>query len=225
MVDIRDALGKIAKIIDQTNIRKDATEADIKKTCQEAKDFGFRGVCVNPEWVRVVSQILEGTGIKTVCLIDPPMGVSPHAKRLEFCQKAKTDGTDELDVVMNVVDLKYERYTNVLTDLKEICQILPTKIIIGSGYLTDREVATASELTKQAGAICVKTATEKDPLGHSELAEKAKHLKIMRESAPDLLIKAAGGIKSLADVETMKQAGADIIGTSYGMEIMKEIAN
>lgn len=225
MADIRDVLGKIAKIIDQTNIRKDATEADIKKTCQEAKDFGFRGVCVNTEWVRVVSQALEGTGIKTICLIDPPMGVSPHAKRLEFCQKAKADGADELDVVMNVVDLKYERYESVLADLKEICQILPTKIIIGSGYLTDAEVKKASELTREAGAICVKTATEKDPLGHSELTEKAKHLKIMSESAPGLLVKAAGGIKSLADVEMMKQAGADIIGTSYGVEIIRETLN
>ncbi len=212
---------KIAKTIDQTNIRKEATEADIKKTCQEAKDFGFRGICINPEWVKLVSKELKGTAIKTICLIDPPMGVSPHQIRIDACRVAKTDGADELDVVMNLVDLKYERYDKILADLKEICQIGPVKVIIGSGYLTDAEVKKASELTKEAGAICVKTATEKDPLGHSELAEKAKHLKIMREAAPGLLIKAAGGVKSMADWEMMRQAGADIIGTSYGVDILK----
>lgn len=215
---------KIAKMIDQTNIRQDANEDDIKKTCQEVLSLGLRGLCVNPKWVGFVSRELAGSGAKTICLIDPPMGVSPHQLRMQECSKAKMDGADELDVVMNIVALKYERYLDVLGDLKEICQILPTKVIIGSGYLTDEEVRKAAELTKQAGAVCVKTATEKDPLGHSELAEKAKHLRIMRQAAPGLLIKAAGGIRTLADLQMMAEAGADIIGTSYGTEIIQEIS-
>jgi deoxyribose-phosphate aldolase len=220
---IQDVLKETAQIIDQTNIRKEAVEKDIKKTCQEAKDFGFRAVCINSPWVRFAHEELKGTEVKVICLVDPPMGVSPHTLRIQQCEKAKLDGAQELDVVMNVVDLKYERYVNILGDLKPICQILPTKVIIGSGYLTDEEVRKASSLVKEAGAICVKTATEKDPLGHSELAEKAKHLMIMRQAAPGLLIKAAGGIKSYSDVLMMKQAGADLIGTSYGVEIMQEI--
>jgi len=216
---------KIAKIIDHTNIRPDATSQDIWQTCQEAKKYGFRGVCVNLEWVKLAKKELRGTDIKVIALIDPPMGVSPHKERMKISQKAKKDGADELDVVMNIIDLKYGKYTKVLKDLKEISKILPMKVIIGSGYLTDEEIKKASEITKRSSAFCVKTATEKDPLDRFELKEKAKHLKIMKEVAPGLLIKASGGIKTLKDLKTMLKAGADIIGTSSGVEIIKEIKN
>ena len=212
----------IAKIIDHTNIREDASAEDIKKTCQEAKIYGFRGVCVRPEWVKLVKKELEGTKIKVVVLIDPPIGDSPHQKRIKICQKAKRDGVDELDVVISIPDVKHERWEKVLKDLKEICKILPTKVIIGSGYLTDEEIIKASEIVKKAGAICVKTATEKDPLEHRELKEKFYHLKLMREGAPGLLIKAAGGIRTLSDAKEAINAGADIIGTSSGVNILKE---
>ena len=213
----------IAKIIDHTNIRHEVTAEDIEKTCQEAKIYGFRGVCVNPEWVKLVKRELKGTNIKVVVLIDPPIGDSPHLQRLNLCKKAKRDGADELDVVISIPDVKHERWAKILKDLKEICQISPTKVIIGSGYLTDEEIKKASEIVKKAGAICVKTATEKDPLEHRELKEKFYHLKLMRESAPGLLIKVAGKIKSLKDAKEAIKAGADIIGTSSGVEIMKEL--
>ncbi len=213
----------IAKVIDHTNIKPEATAKDIKKTCREAKTFGFRGVCVRPEWAKLVSKELKGTGIKTVVLIDPPIGDSPHRKRIKISKKAKKDGADELDVVMNIVDAKHGRWEKILKDLKEISKILPTKVIIGSGYLTDEEIIKASQTVKKAGAICVKTATEKDPLEHRELKEKFYHLKLMRKGAPGLLIKAAGGIKSLKDAKEAIKAGADIIGTSSGVEIIKEL--
>ncbi len=209
----------IAQTIDHTNINATATEKDIKKTCQEAKKYGFRGVCVNPEWVKFVKEQLKRTKTKVVVLIDAPMGLSPHFKRVELCKKAKKDGADELDVVLNVIDIKYERYDDVLQDLKGICKILPTKVIIGSGYLTDEEIKKASELVKKAKAFCVKTATEKDPLGHVELKEKARHLIIMRQAAPGLKIKASGKIRNLRDALMMLKAGADIIGTSSGVKI------
>lgn len=211
----------ILKTIDHTNIEHAATEKDIIKTCQEAKNYGFRGVDVNPQWVSVVKRELKGTSIKVVVLIDPPMGLSPHFKRVAMCQKAKKDGADELDVVINVIDIKYERYNEVLSDLKEICKILPTKIIIGSGYLTDEEIKKASEIVKKAGAFCVKTATEKDPLERIELKEKARHLGIMAKAAPGLKIKASGRIKTLKDALMMIEAGADIIGTSSSVSIAK----
>ena len=212
----------IAKIIEHTNIRTSATEKEIRKTCQEARKYGFRGVCVNPEWVKLCQEELEGTNIKIIVLIDPPMGLSSHPKRVEACRKAKKDGANELDIVMNIIDMKYERFDEVLEDLKEITKILPTKVIIGSGYLTDREIEKASELVKKAGAFCVKTATEKDPLEHIELKEKAKHLQIMKKNAPGLKIKAAGKIRALKDINMMVKAGADIIGTSSSVEIMKQ---
>jgi deoxyribose-phosphate aldolase len=212
----------IAKIIDHTNIRVDATAEDIKKTCGEARKYGFRGVCVNPEWVKLVKEELKDTDVKVICLVDPPIGDSPHSKRIEICQQAKKDGADETDVVVSLPDVKHERWDKILDDLKEICQIRPTKVILGSGYLMDEEIKKVCELAKEAGAIAVKTATDKDPLEHRELKEKAKHLKLMREGAPGLLVKASGRVKSVEDLEEMVKAGADIIGTSSGVEIMQE---
>ncbi len=210
----------INKIIDQTNIDKKAKAADIKATCREAVKYNFRGVCVNYQWIKLVKKELKGGDIKVICLVDPPIGDSLHSKRIEICQKAKKEGADELDVVISIPDVKHERWDRTLKDLKEICQILPTKVIIGSGYLTDEEILKASELSKKAGAICVKTATEKDPLDSWELKEKARHLKLMRKGAPGLLIKASGKVKTLADLELMVASGADIIGTSFGPQIM-----
>ncbi len=216
----------LAKFIDQTNIKTEATAQDIKNTCQEAKDHGFRGVCVYPKWVKLVSGELAGTGIKTVVLIDPPMGLSSHtqriSRRLEICQKAKKDGADDLDVVMNIVDLKHERYNKILKDLTQICKLLPTKVIIGSGFLTDDEVKKASEIVKAAGAFCVKIATSKDPLEEREIDEKIRHLQIMAKAAPGLLIKASGNIKTKEEVEKAIKAGANIVGTSSGVMIVKK---
>lgn len=215
---------KINKIIDHTNIKKKATKGDIIKTCEEAKKYGFRGVCVRPEWITLASKGLKGTKIKLTCLVDPPIGDSLHKKRVQISKRAKKDGANELDVVISIPDVKHERWDKILKDLKEICRILPTKVIIGSGYLTDEEIKKSSQIVKKAGAICVKTSTEKDPLDHFELKEKARHLKIMRQFAPGLLIKAAGNIKTVQDLQMMVQAGADIIGSSYGVEMMKNIS-
>ncbi|MDD5606599.1 MAG: deoxyribose-phosphate aldolase [Candidatus Pacebacteria bacterium] len=213
---------KISQKIEHTNIKKSAKAKDIKKLCQEAKDFNFRSVCINPEWVKLASQELKGTKIKIVVLVDPPMGLSSSVKRLSICKKIKKEGGHEIDIVMNIIDLKYKKYENVLKDLKAICSILPTKVIIGSGYLTDEEITIASKIVKKAGAFCVKTATESDPLENREMEEKAHHLKLMRKAAPGLLIKASGNVKTYDDVKKMIKAGADIIGTSSGIKIIKD---
>lgn len=213
---------KISKYIDHTNIKENAKREDILKSCNDSKKYNFRGLCVRNNWTKLVSQNLKGSGVKIITLIDPPLGISPHRDRVKMVKKAKKDGTDEVDVVMNILDLKLGNYEKILKDLKEICKILPTKVIIGSGYLTNEEIKIASEITKKAGAICVKTATEKDPLSTFELEEKARHIKIMKKSAPGLLVKASGAIKNLRDTIWMIESGADIIGTSSGVEIVKE---
>ena len=214
-------MANIAKIIDHTNIKTTATAEDIKKTCEEAKKYGFRGVCVNPEWVKLAKQELKNKKTKVVVLIDPPMGISSHEARFKKALTAKKDGADEIDIVLNIIDLKYERHDEILDDLSEITKILPTKVIIGSGYLTNDEIKRASQLVKESGAFCVKTATEGDPLEHIELKEKARHLKIMKEFASGLKIKAAGKIQTYKDLKIMVKAGADIIGTSSGVKIME----
>jgi len=214
---------KINQYIDHTNIRKESKKEDIIKSVNEAKEFQFRGVCVRPQWVKLVSKELKGTGIKTIVLIDDPIGDSSHEERLKIAKKAVSDGADDLDIVINVIDVKHERWGKIEKDLRDICKLQDAKVIIASGMLTDTEIAKTSEIVKKAGAICVKTATDKDPLENSELAEKAKHLKIMRKNAPGLLIKASGNIKTLKDVRAMIKAGADIIGSSSGVSIMKEL--
>ncbi len=210
----------VASLIDHTNIELSATPKDIKQLCAEALEYNFRGVDVRPKYVKLVKKMVKGTNIKVVVLIDAPIGISSTAERLKVCRQAKADGADELDVVMNLVDVKYERWNKILKDLKAISRLLPTKVIIGSGYLTDEEVIKASQIVKQSGAICVKTATEKDPLERRELIEKAHHLQLMKKGAPGLLIKASAKISTLADVKLMVKNGADIIGTSSGVKIM-----
>lgn len=213
----------INQYIDHTNIRKDAKKNDILKTCNEAKEYQFRGVCVRPNFVKLVANELKGTGIKTVVMIDDPIGDSSHEERIRLVKKAINEGADDIDIVVNVVDVKHERWGKIEKDLKAICKLHDTKVIIASGMLTYDEIAKVSSLVKKAGAICVKTATDKDPLENREMEEKAIHLKIMRENAPGLLIKASGNIKTLKDVKIMIKAGADIIGSSSGVSIMKEL--
>lgn len=215
---------KINKYLDHTKIGKNVEKQDIIKTCREAKEWGFRGVCVNPKWVKLTKKELKETDIKVVVLIDEPIGDSDYKKRIELCKKAVLNGADELDVVINIPQVKHEKWNKILRDLKGICKIKETKVIIGSGYLTDEEIAKVSELVKEAGAICVKTATSKDPLENRELEEKARHLKIMRKNAKGLLIKASGNIRTLEDAKFMIKAGADIIGTSSSVKIMKAYA-
>lgn len=212
----------IAKIIDQTFLKKNASGEEIEKVCQETKQYGFRGLCLFPEYTKQAAELLRNSGIKIITLIDEPTGSRPTQDRLAMVRNAKEDGTDEVDLVMKIDDFKNGKYDRVLADLQENCRVLPVKVIIGSGYLTDEEIKKASEIVKQAGAICVKTATLKDPLDRAELEEKAKHIKIMKESAPGLLIKASGSIRTFNDVKKMVEQGADIIGTSSGVEIVDQ---
>ncbi|MDD3032370.1 MAG: deoxyribose-phosphate aldolase [Candidatus Pacebacteria bacterium] len=212
---------EINQYIDHTKIGKDVKKEDIIKVCAEAKEYNFRGVCVNPKWVKLTKKELKDTDIKIVVLIDDPIGDSEHKKRVSLCKQAIKDGADDLDVVVNIFDVKHERWNKILKDLKALAKIGHLKVIIGSGYLTDEEIAKVSELVKESGAFCVKTATGKDPLENREIPEKARHLKIMRKNAEGLLIKASGNVKTVDDVNILIKAGADIIGTSSGVKIMK----
>ena len=211
-----------AKIIDQTFLKKEATKEEVRKVAEEAREYGFRGFCILPEHTQTAKELLKGSDVKVTTLIDEPTGASSHRERLEMVERAKKAGSDEIELVMKIDDFKNKEYEEVLADLEELCRILPTKVIIGSGYLTDEEIKKASEIVKEAGAICVKTATVDDPLDNSELKEKAKHIRIMREAAKGILVKASGAIRNLVDVKMMLASGADIIGTSSGVEIIKE---
>ena len=212
----------IAKIIDQTFLKKEATEEEVKIVAQEAGEYGFRAFCILPEHTKVSKEVLKDSGVKITTLIDAPTGTSSHLERLGMVEGAREAGSDEIELVMKIDDFKNKKYEEVASDLKGLCAILPTKVIIGSGYLTDEEIKKASQIVEDAGAICVKTATVDDPLDNAELKEKAKHIKIMRETVKDILVKASGAIRNLDDVKVMLSSGADIIGTSSGVKIVEE---
>lgn len=210
----------IAKLIDHTNLRADAKESDIAQTCWEAKEYGFRGVCVNTRWVKFAKENLRSTGIKVVAVIDWPVGASPTDVRIFQAERAKKDGADEIDPVLGIGDLKMGDYQTTLNDLEALAKILPTKVIIETGYLTDDEIKKAAQLVKEAGCYCVKTSTGIEP--KIDIETKILHIKLIREAVgPDFPIKAAGGVKTMRDAERVIEAGANIIGTSSGKEIIK----
>ncbi|MBI2042332.1 MAG: deoxyribose-phosphate aldolase [Candidatus Nealsonbacteria bacterium] len=210
---------EIAKIIDHTNLRADATEEAIVKLCKEAKQYEFRSVCVNPRWAKLAKAQLKGTNIKVVVVVDWPNGASPNDVRLFQAERARKDGADEIDPVLDIGNFKMGNYDLVLSELRELAKILPVKLIIETGYLTDEEIKKAAVLVKNAGCYCVKTSTGQEP--KVDIDAKVEHIKLIKEAVgPDFPIKAAGGIKTMGDAKRAVEAGANIIGTSSGLKII-----
>jgi len=210
---------EIAKIIDHTNLKSDATEKDIIQLCKEARQYGFRSVCVASRWVKSAKEQLKGTDIKVVTVIDWPNGASPTEVRVFQAKVAKKDGADEIDPVLSIGDFKMQNYDMVSKDLKKLAKILPTKLIIETGYLTDEEIKKASILVKEAGCYCVKTSTGIPP--KVGVDTKVNHIKLIREAVgKDFPIKAAGGIRTMEDAKKVIEAGATIIGTSSALKII-----
>lgn len=210
----------IAKIIDHTNLRADAAAEDIRKTCQEAREHGFRSVCINQRWVRFAKKELKDTGVRVAPAIDWPIGASTTESRVFQANQAKEDGADEMDVVLDIGNFKAGNYDDVFEDIKSLAKILPAKVIIETGYLTDDEIRKAAQLVKEARGFCVKTSTGIEP--KVDIETKLLHVKLIREAVgPDFPIKAAGGIRNMEDAQKVLGAGATIIGTSSGVEIIK----
>jgi len=213
-------MNNINKTIDHTYLKADAGEKEIKRICWETLKYGFRGVCINPEWITLAKKELKGKAL-IVTVIDWPCGSSSTKARVFEAEQAKKDGADEIDPVIKVGQLKQKNYKIVFDDLKKLSRILPTKVIIETGFLNNKEIIKASNLVKKAGAICVKTSTGMFP--KVEVDKKIKHVKLMRKTVgPKFLVKAAGGIRTLKDAERLLKAGADIIGTSGGVGIVKK---
>lgn len=215
-------MNDIAKLIDHTILKPEATEADIRKLCGEAKEYGFRAVCVNLNWALICVQELKGTDVKIAPTIDFPLGAGGTKNRVSQTKIAKELGASEIDIVMPNGILKSGNYQAALDDLRRVSEVgLPVKVIIETGLLTDDEIKRASEIVKESGAFCVKTSTGFQ--ANIDIEKKIEHVKIMREAVgPDFPIKAAGGIKTREDIEKLIEAGANIIGASAGVEIVKQ---
>jgi deoxyribose-phosphate aldolase len=202
-------------------LRADATESDIIKLCKEAKKYGFASVCVNPCWVQTCSDELFESGIGICTVIGFPLGAScSHIKEKE-AEGALIDGATEIDMVINIGMLK-SLPSVVLSEIRLVREhtrgeIL--KVIIETCLLTNAEKKLACELAKEARADFVKTST-----GFSTGGATIHDVKLMRKTVGDVMgVKASGGIKDLKTAMAMIKAGANRLGCSAGVKIMKEL--
>ena len=212
---------ELAKYIDHTLLKTDAQRADVAKLIEEAKAYHFASVCVSPIWVSYVSEALRDTGVKTCTVIGFPQGATPSAVKAFETKQAIADGADEVDMVIAVGRLKDGEDAYVKADIEAVFQAARgkalTKVIIETCLLTDEEKRRACLLAKEAGADFVKTST-----GFAAGGATAADVKLMRESVGEAMgVKAAGGIRSRADAETMLAAGATRLGTSSGVKIVE----
>ncbi|KGX88922.1 deoxyribose-phosphate aldolase [Pontibacillus litoralis] len=211
---------KLAKMIDHTQLKPDTPKEKIVQICEEAKEYGFASVCVNPYWVSLCAELLQDTDVKVCTVIGFPLGATtPETKAFETKQ-AIEDGATEVDMVINVGALKTEDYDFVQRDIEAVVNAAGdkalTKVIIETSLLTEEEKVKACELSKQAKADYVKTST-----GFSGGGATVEDVRLMRATVgPEMGVKASGGVRDREGAEAVIEAGATRIGASAGMEIV-----
>jgi len=211
---------KLSKYIDHTILKPEATKEDIKKICEEAKEYEFKAVCINPVYVKYASQILKDTDVLIATVVGFPLGNNKtKVKELET-SIAIEDGADEIDMVINIPAMKNKEYDLVKNDIEAVVKASKekvVKVIIETCLLTKEEIIKASEIILEAGADFVKTSTGFSTGGAAE--EDIKLIKsVVEEKAK---IKASGGIRSKEKAIKMIEAGADRIGASSSIKIVE----
>jgi deoxyribose-phosphate aldolase len=214
----------IPQLIDHTVLRPDTTRTDIEQLCREARQYKFYSVCVNPTWVSLARQLLDGTTVKVCCVVGFPLGAQPPETKAMEARAAIRQGAKEIDMVINVGALKSNDNDLVLRDIRSVVEACRDgsarcKVILETSLLTNEEKARACELSVKARADFVKTST-----GFSTGGATVEDVSLMSRIVRDkgLGVKASGGVRSLADVLRMVQAGATRIGTSSGIKILQE---
>jgi len=213
----------IARYIDHTLLKADATQAQVTQLCHEAREYRFAAVCVNPTNVKLCADLLKDSGVAVVSVAGFPLGAtSPEVKTYE-ARQAIQNGATEIDMVINIGALKDGNYDLVERDIAAVVHACHAgdalcKVIIEAALLTEQEKVKACELAQKAGADYVKTSTGLGPGG----ATAADVALMRRVVGPGMGVKAAGGIRSLADAQAMIEAGASRIGTSAGAKILQE---
>jgi len=211
---------ELAKYIDHTLLKPDATFEQIEGLCEEAKTYGFASVCVNPYWVPLCSQLLAGEIPKVCTVIGFPLGASSSRVKAFETKQAIIDGAEEIDMVINIGELKANRDEYVKEDIEMVVQAAKgqaiVKVIIETALLTEEEKERVCRLADGAGADFVKTST-----GFSGGGATVEDIRLMRQSVSDRVrIKASGGVRDKAGAESMVSAGADRIGASSGVAII-----
>ena len=219
--DGADVPRDLARFIDHTLLRPDATAADIDRLCEEARTYGFAAVCVNPTWVRRCAENLRGSNVRVASVVGFPFGAGTTEVKAMEARRAIRDGAREIDMVINVGALKSADHELVRRDIEKVADACReagaiSKVIIETALLTDEEKVVASHLAQRAKADFVKTSTGFGPGGAT-----VHDVLLMRETVgPKLGVKASGGIRSTEDAREMIAAGATRIGASASVQIV-----
>lgn len=212
----------IAAHIDHTILKPTTSMEEIKKLCMEAREYGFAAVCVPPPFVRNVKALLEGSPVKTATVIGFPFGYSVAKAKIAECQQALTDGADEIDMVTNLIALKRGAWEYIEQEAEHIAEMAHgqqkiVKLIIESGVLTDGEIVRCCEIFAKTGVDFLKTST-----GYAEKGATIEAVQLMRRHLPSSIrIKASGGIRSYDFARQLLEAGADRLGCSTSVAIVK----
>lgn len=213
----------MAKYIDHTYLKPEASVNEIRKICDEAKKYHCASVCVNPSYIQYVAQQLEGSGVTPCCVIAFPFGTStPEAKAFE-ASDAASKGAREIDMVINVGAIKSGDWLLVKRDIEGVVNAVKgrakVKVIIEACLLTDEEKVKACTVAKLAGAAFVKTST-----GYSTGGATVEDVRLMRETVgPEMGVKASGGVRTYDDAIAMLKAGANRLGCSSTMKIVSGV--
>ena len=211
----------VAGMIDHTLLKQDATPAQIKVLCKEAKEYSFASVCINPCYVSLCSDLLKGTPVKVCTVIGFPLGTTTTEVKQFETEQAINSGADEVDMVINIGQLKEGNYDYVEKDVRAVVNTAKrknvlTKVIIETALLTDEEKVKASLICKKAGADFVKTST-----GFSTGGATVGDVALMKYVVGrNIGVKAAGGIRSREDADALIASGADRIGASASVKIV-----
>jgi deoxyribose-phosphate aldolase len=212
----------LAKMIDHTLLKPDATPEQIAQLCFEARKYQFASVCVNPTWVKLCAQLLEGSPVKVCTVIGFPLGATASEVKAIEAEKAMDQGATEIDMVINIGALKARELEFVAQDIRGVVNAVHSrnnlvKVILETVLLTDEEKTIACLLSKEAGADFVKTST-----GFAGGGATVHDVALMRRVVgPEIGVKASGGVRTYEDAESMIKAGATRIGASAGIKIMQ----
>lgn len=210
---------KRSKYIDHTLLKPEATQDQIEKLCQEAKQYDFASVCVNPYWVPFCKEELKDSDVKVCTVIGFPLGATSSASKAFETAHAIEQGADEVDMVMNIGELLAGHDQAVQKDIEAVVQAAQgkiVKVILETCLLNDAQIERACSLCVKAKADFVKTST-----GFNSAGANTHLVEVMKQAVKgQAKVKAAGGVRNQADMDAMIAAGADRIGTSHGIELM-----
>jgi deoxyribose-phosphate aldolase len=214
-----DRVSLLARVIDHTLLKEPITEEDLKKVCDEARQYGFATVCVSSRHVGRVAKLLKGSKVLPISVVGFPTGTAATQEKVKETRRAIAAGAKEIDMVLNSNTLKEKNYEKTLFDICSVVKAaskIPVKVILETCNLTEHEKVIACALSKVAGAAFVKTST-----GFSKAGATPQDVALMRKTVgPDMGVKASGGVRTTQDALIMIKAGASRIGTSNGIAIV-----